>query len=150
MSTPSQIQAYLVAAQADIEANVSGASVVTVMGQRDQSSIIKEAQEKSSGQAVTLLCAGATPTQQGVNGPRLKHRVQVQVFDHPQLRRAAKRVALDVVEDIMRRLHRSNLQTLSSLCEDCLSDGYYLEQDQGANIYTLEFDVTIHLSTFSP
>jgi len=141
--TPSRITAFMVTVKELLEANVDKIGNVVLLGQRNVESLVQLMSQKGGGQAVSIMAIGGSNANPNVKGPQMTTNFQLSVYDDPNMRDHYARHGYELVEDSMRLLHRQNLQGLDAQCTDLAVADWFLEQDEGADIYTISLEASL-------
>lgn len=133
----------MVQVKAMMEENIDGIGNVVILGQRDAESVIRLMSQKGSGQAASIMPVGGNVPNTGVKGPTMVTKFQVAIYDSPNLREHYAVHGYELCEAVFRLLHRTNNQSLQGMCVDTVVTDWFLEAEEGADIYTVSIDTTL-------
>jgi|TARA_R110000796_G_scaffold167313_1_gene284181 hypothetical protein len=139
----SKLTTFMVAVKAMMEASVPSIGNVVILGQRDAESTIRLMGQKGGGQAVSIMPVGGNVPNTNIKGPNMTTKFQVSIYDNPNLRSSSAVHGYELCEQIFRLLHRTNNQGLLAQCQDTVVTDWFLEQDEGADVYTVSLDTTL-------
>ena len=138
VTTTSKIGAYMATVKALLEQRITGIGEVVLLGQRDVEAVIKAAAQKGGGQCVTMMAVGGENTQPNSrSGLEISTTFQISIYDSPNRRDHYARHGYELVEDIMRALQGQDYQEMPGQCSDTAIGSWFIEQDGGADIYTI-------------